>query len=264
MTLLLLALLAQAPAPQGGLTLSFAMKVPFDRQLSTLGELERELNAGGLKTRRVQTQCSGEPKCLAAACRVEQVQVLIGVTLAAIGKDVGVDLESFIPTRETAVAHLTLALKGGRLSAQDRTEVAKFARETIALLPANDPFSRAEAPPPKTDAPKLEAPPSLLPETGAREEFVAAPLEPKKLPWAPIALGIGALAAAGTSATFGVLGAQSRQQLYETPDGVRSVHTREQALALQKTAQTQLTVSLVAGIAAGALATAAIVWWLAD
>lgn len=120
-------------------------------------------------------------------------------------------------------------------------------------------------PPKQVDAPKKVEPVALVPAQPADPlELKTAPPKPVKPPkvGAWVVTGL-AIAAAGTAATFGGLGLANKGRLETVNEGVSTLSYNE-AVALQNTSNTQLTVALGTGIGAGVAGVLAGILWGVD
>jgi hypothetical protein len=122
--------------------------------------------------------------------------------------------------------------------------------------PRNDPPPRTD--PVATDAPKTTSltPPAKPDPIDLRTPAPKAS-KPKVAAWVVTGLTV---AAAGTAATFGGLGAANKGRLDAAPSG-QSALTYQEALALQQQTNTQFTVALGTGIGAGVGAVVSAILW---
>ncbi len=120
-------------------------------------------------------------------------------------------------------------------------------------------------PPKQVDAPKKTEPVALVPTQPVDQlEIKTTPPPPVKKPKVgAIVMTVVAIAAAGTAATFGGLGLSNKGKLENTTDGVSTLSYNE-AVELQKTTNTQLTVALGTGIGAGVTGVIAAILWGVD
>jgi hypothetical protein len=250
--LLLSSLLAQSP--DVGLTLSVAVRVPKERQSALLDQVARELSGAGLSLKRLDTICAGDEACLSGVARNQKLPVLVAAALSAAGRETLIDLEALTGDDPRPFTHVTLTI-GKQLDENVKTALRLFAADVKQRLappqvvkPPDAPLKTEVVPPPKEPPPPLAEP---------------LPPEPAKSRVGPLALGIGAVAAGAVSAGFGLAGNGSIQESQRNVDGV-SPYTRQQANDLRQQGNTQLSVALGTGIAAGALAAAALVWLVAD
>lgn len=142
-------------------------------------------------------------------------------------------------------------------------------RATVTETPKDEnPYdepARTADPPKQVDAPKKVEPVALVPAQPADPlELKTAPPKPAKPPkvGAWVVTGL-AIAAAGTAATFGGLGLANKGRLETVNEGVSTLSYNE-AVALQNTSNTQLTVALGTGIGAGVAGVAAAILWGVD
>lgn len=192
-------------------------------------------------------------------------------------------------------ATLTLEmLSKGEVIKKDSTKVTKGKiknqmRGPIAgllkLLPASEPSAPTEQPkatvtqtqkdpdppaepprndpdPPKTvDVPRKTEPVALTPTQTSDPLLIKTPVtkasKPKVAAWVVTGL---AVAAAGTAATFAGLGFSGSNRLSQTADGISTLSYSE-ALELQQTSNTQLTIALGTGIGAGVAGVVAGILW---
>jgi hypothetical protein len=252
---LLAAVVVSQPASVG-LTLTLSVKVPADRERQTLEMLEREFAAAGLPTRRFDARCDGELVCLADFARRDGLAGLVAVTLGASPRGVVVDLDAARTDDHASVAQVTFEAEKV-LSPAAREKLKKFAEATAeglrprAAVTAPPLPVAADAPVAPRLAPVVEAPQVAVLVVPRREP-------PSKIPG--VVLGLGALGLAAASAGFGVVGLGVQGRATASPDGLNSALTRGEAQQLTSRANTDFTVSLATGIAAGALATAAVLW----
>jgi hypothetical protein len=119
-------------------------------------------------------------------------------------------------------------------------------------------------PPQVTDTPKKPEPVALTPSQPADPLAIKTPapkpVKPKVAAWVVTGL---AVAAAGTAATFGGLGLAGKGRLEAATDGISTLSYNE-AVALQQTSNTQLTVALGTGIGAGVTGVLAAILWGVD
>lgn len=248
---LLAAVLCAFVPPKAGLTVGEAVKLSPEKIESTVQLISTELLAAELPTRRVESRCSGDPACLAAAAQHEQVWALGVLTLALAKADVLVDLEVYKVDGWVSLGHVTFQLKKGKLDDAEALQLAELARQTRQAAPQPPPEKKAEAAVvPPVEAPKLAV------------EVVPEPVVEQRSRLGPTVTLIGAGLAAAASAGFGIWGATEKSQLEASPDGITSSLTRAQALALRDSANTHFTVSLATGIAAGALLLTGVLWLL--
>lgn len=186
--------------------------------------------------------------------------------------------------------NLTLEmLSRGVVLKKDSTKVSKGKVKTqmkgpiaslLKLLPASEPVAAVEQPkvtvtetqkdPDQVaqtdqtkvaDAPKKTEPVALTPMKSADPLALNTPgpkpVKPKVAAWVFTGL---AIAAAGTAATFGGLGLEDKAKL-ETTNGGTSTLSYSEAVALQRTSNTELTVALGTGIGAGVTGVVAAILW---
>lgn len=130
--------------------------------------------------------------------------------------------------------------------------------------PYDEPVRQPD-PPEQVDAPKKVEPVALVPAQPADQlELKTAPPKPLKKVKVGAWLVTGlAIAAAGTAATFGGLGLANKGRLETVNEGVSTLSYNE-ALELQNTSNTQLSVALGTGIGAGLAGVAAGILWGVD
>lgn len=162
----------------------------------------------------------------------------------------------------------------GKVKAQMKGPIASL----LKLLPPSEPSAPVEAPkvtvtetkkdpdqaaePVKVaDAPKKTEPVALTPSQSADPLALKTPgpkpVKPKVAAWVFTGL---AIAAAGTAATFGGLGLSGKTKLETANEGVSTLSYSE-AVALQQSSNTQLTVALGTGIGAGVTGVVAAILW---
>lgn len=249
---LLTALLAAAPAT--GLTLSTQMGKATTPAATYLDAIEQALIAGQLPVRRLPLLCEGRRECLLAGAQNAKLPGIVALTVAYGKKQTTIDLEALRTSDGTTVSQLTFAVTG-RLSEADKAKVKAFGEQVAAALT-----------PVVSDAPKVDAPreePKLTTPVNEPKKIDLAltAKEPKsKVPgWA---FAGGALAAGVTSGIFVGLASGTRAQLESTPNP--SPLTRVEAEQLAAKANGEYSVALATGLAAGALATAAIIWLVTE
>ncbi len=125
-----------------------------------------------------------------------------------------------------------------------------------------EPVEAVETQPAKVaDAPKKTEPVTLTPSRSADPLALNTPaprpVKPKVAAWVVTGL---AIAAAGTAATFGGLGLSGKNKLETANEGISTLSYNE-AVALQQTSNTQLTVALGTGIGAGVTGVVAAILW---
>lgn len=250
LTALLTSLLTATPAT--GLTLSVQVGRDATPPTAYLDALEQDFLAVGQPVRRLDTSCEGERACLIAAAHAERLPSVVAVTLAAGKKQTTIDLEAVRVRDGATIGQLTFVVVG-RLGDAEHTAVKDFATRLIDTL--------GEAP---LDRPVVVAPIPLTPEKPvdplALTTPAPAPAPRTKVP--AILLGGGALASAATSGVFLGLATDARAQLEGLP--AQPDITRRDATDLAASANRDYSVALATGIAAGALATGALIWLLAD
>lgn len=249
---LLSVLLAASPAT--GLTLSAQLGKATTPASVYLDAIEQELLAHQLPVRRLQLTCDAQRECLLAGAQAAHLPALVALTVAYKKKQTTLDLEGFRTGDGASVAQLTFSLTG-RLSDADRAAVRRFAAQLVAALED----ARADAPvaeAPRSPA-RLEpvAPPAQEPV--ALSAAAASPARSKAPGWI---LGGTAVAAAVTSGVFLGVGRTAHAQLETNPQQ----YTRQQAEQLVTDANSGYSVALGTGLAAGALATAALIWLLTE
>ncbi len=180
-------------------------------------------------------------------------------------------------------------LSKGTVLKKDATRVTKGKVKTqmkgpiaslLKLLPPSEPSALVESPkvtvtetkkepdqpvepqPVKVaDAPTKTEPVALTPTKSADPLALTTPaprqVKPKVAAWVMTGL---AIAAAGTAATFGGLGLSGKTKLETANEGISTLSYNE-AVALQQTSNTQLTVALGTGIGAGVTGVVAAILW---
>lgn len=212
-------------------------------------------------------------KCQGGASCLSKVAVLLGPNAVVIGVDVG-KIGTLLAVRLEAVSAKT----GQSLLLTDVTApvegwgdklavpIALFARQLVEKLaalaqnPAPEPVpppAPVVATPRPPDAPVLVAttPPPPPPAVELK------PTRPAALKWT---FGVGALTGAAVSVGFLIAGLNTRAEFLgknTTVDGLMATgHTADTAARLAATSNTQLTISLVAGLTAALLS--AVATWL--
>lgn len=242
-------------APASGLTLSSQLGKSALSVSTVLDAVEQELVAGKLPIRRLGLSCDGDRECLARAAREAGLPALVSVSIAWSKKHSTLDLEAVRAVDGVSLAQLTFTFSG-RFSEANREAMRGFAARVVeALAPPTSDQPRVEVTPPTSGAPLPALP--LEP----KPEFVSAPLPPVKHSRVPAwVLGGGALAAGVVSGVFLATASVKNEQLQVNPNPL----TREAAGGLANQANAEYTVSLAAGLAAGALATGAVLWLVTE
>lgn len=252
--LLALTLTLLSAAPATGLTLSSKLGKEATPVAAFLDAIEQELIAGKRPVRRLTLSCDGKRECLLAGAREAGVPSLVAVTVAYGKKQTTLDLEAVRTLDGATLSQLTFSVTG-RLSEADRASLRKFAAQLDEALRE-----------PKTDAPLAtppvvvvgEPPPAPKPAVVVTQP-VLTPVRSRVPAWV---MGGGAVAGVVTSGVFLGLATGARSELEKTPDP--SPLTRAQADGLAARANTDYSVALAAGLAAGALATGAILWLVTE
>ncbi|MEW6430769.1 MAG: hypothetical protein AB1730_04610 [Myxococcota bacterium] len=252
--LTLLTLTALATGPTTGLTLSAQLGKSPTPPAVHLDTIEQELVAAGLAVRRLTTACDGARDCLLAAAGKENVQVLVGVSIAQRRKQTTFDIEAIRADDGATVAQATFVVTE-RLGEADRAQVRDFAARVKQAMPA----PVADVPVRDPEPTKLAPEPAPVPPPIIVTEPPPPPGRSRVPAW--VLLG-GAGAAAVTSGLFLGLATDARGRVESTPDP--SPLTRAQAQGLAADANRHYTIALVTGAAAGALATGALVWLLTE
>lgn len=253
MWLTILAAAALTSTPAVGLTVSNQLGSVVTPPQSYLDDIEGEFVAAGLPVRRLKLECAGREGCLAREARGAGVPAVVGVSFAYGKKGVTLDLEAVRAEDNAVLSQLTFST-GNRLSAGDREALRRFARPIIDALA-----------PRVADAPVAE--PSVEPATAQLQPAPAAPplvvegaptVKPTRSRTPAYVLGGGAIAAGIVAGIFLGLATSAESTLRSTSDP--SPLTRAAAQQLVDGANRDYTVALGAGVGAGALATAAIIW----
>jgi hypothetical protein len=238
-----------AASPATGLVLSAQMGREVTPAAAYLDAIEQELVSSKLAVRQLTLRCDGNRECLLAGAATAKLPALVAVTVAYTKKQTTLDLEALRSADGATVSQLTFSVTG-RLSEADRAALRKFGATLAEALAV------------KADVPVVEAPPPVL--TPADHP---PPLELTRPP--PVAarssvpgwvMGGGAVASAVTSGIFLGMASSTRASLEATSDP--SPLTRTQAEHMAAEANLDYSVSLGTGLAAGALAVGAIVWFL--
>lgn len=252
--LTLLTLTALSAGPTTGLALATQLGKSTTPPEVHLDAIEQELVATGLAVRRLTTACDGARDCLLAAARKENVQVLVGVSIAQRQKQTTFDLEAIRSDDGATVAQATFVV-AARLGEVDRAQVRAFADRLKQAMPA----PMADVPVRDPEPTRLAPDPAPVPPPIVVTEPFPPPGRSRVPAW--VMLG-GAGAATVTSGIFLGLATDARVRLESTPDP--SPLTRAQAQRLADDANRNYTIALLTGAAAGALATGAVVWLLTD
>lgn len=252
MTSLILTLSMLAAAPATGLTLSAQVGKSSTPATVYLDAIEQEFLASRLPVRRLTSACEGKRECLVDAAKGASLPAIVSVTIASGRKQTTIDLEA-VRARDAAVLGQLTFVSAGRLGDAERTQLRAFARQL---------FDALDVPEPTTDAP-LARELQLTPKENAQTVDLTQPPPVATRSRVPAwVMGGGAVAGAVTSGIFLGLATDSRTRLETTPDP--SPLTRSQANQLAADANRDYSVALAAGIAAGALATGAIIWLLTE
>ncbi|MGV3620001.1 MAG: hypothetical protein ACO1OB_04240 [Archangium sp.] len=248
--LLTLSLLSAAPAT--GLTLSAQVGKSSTPATVYLDAIEQEFLASRLPVRRLPLQCEGKRECLVDAAKKAGLPAIVSLTIASGRKQTTLDLEA-VRVRDAVVIGQLTFVSTGRLGEEEKKQVRAFAKTIFDSLSEPEPVA-------KTDVPLVE--PRLLPgNVDAGVNVVTLTPEPRSRVPAYV-MGGGAIAGAITSGVFLGLATGARGELENQPNPANI--SRAQAQALANTANTDYSVALAAGIAAGALATGAIIWLLTE
>jgi hypothetical protein len=249
--LLASAVLGSAPV---GLTVSAQLGKSTTTAESYLRALEQEFLATELPVKRLVTKCEGARECLIDAAKAASLPGVVGVTLALGKKQSTIDLEALRVRDGAMVEQLTFVVKE-KLEENERWQVRAFAKRVAAALeppkvvvapPTDTPVAATLTPVPQED-------PLLL---------TQKPVEARSNAPA-IIMGGAAGAAAITSGVFLGLATGARNELQQGTAGDPATLTRAQADQLAKTANTDYSVALGTGIAAGALAVGTVIYLLA-
>ncbi len=243
-----------AAAPATGLTVSAQVGKSSTPAATYLDALEQEFIAARLPVRRFELTCDGKRECLVDAARAADLPAIVAVTLAAGKKQTTIDLEALRVRDGSTVGQLTFVVTG-RMGEPERAQVRAFATQLYEAL---------AAPEPKPDTPLANEPALLTPSNPVDPLALTTPPPPpstrSRVP--AYLMGGGAVAGAVTSGVFLGLASASRETLESTPNP--SPLTRAEADGLAAAANRDYSVSLAAGIVAGALATGAIIWLLTE
>lgn len=253
MLLPLLTLSLLSAAPTTGLTLSAQVGKSSTPATVYLDAIEQEFLASRLPVRRLTLQCEGKRECLVDAARTAGLPAIVSLTIASGRKQTTLDLEA-VRVRDAVVIGQLTFVSTGRMGEAEKTQVRAFARQLFDALVEPEPV-------PTTDVPLAKAP-VLVPENvdAGVNLLATAPTPRSRVP--AYVMGGGALAGAITSGVFLGLATGARSELENQPEAANI--TRAQANQLAATANTDYTVALAAGIAAGALATGALIWLLTE
>ena len=207
-------------------------------------------------------KCQGGASCLAKlAVLLGPEAIVIGVDVGKIGTQLAVRLEAVSAKtgKSLLLSDVTAPVEGwGDTLA---VPIALFARQLMEKV-------RAVEPPPTPPLPVVQKPPPDAPVAVVLTPPPPPPPAEVKQP-APPALkwtfGVGAVASAGVSLGFLVAGMGARGELLgkgaTTPDGMKAtLLTAAAAEKLAATSNTQLTISLIAGLTAAVLT--AVATWL--
>lgn len=249
--LLTSALLGSGPV---GLTVSAQLGKSTTPVETYLRALEQEFLATDLPVKRLATKCEGHRECLVDAAKAASLPGIVGVTLALGKKQTTIDLEALRARDGAMVEQLTFVVKE-KLEENERWQVRQFAKRIAAALE-----------PPKIVAPPTDTPvaATLTPPPPKEDPLLLTQKTPEPRSNAPaIVMGSAAGAAAITSGIFLGLATGARNELQKGTAGDPATMTRAQADQLAKTANTDYSVALGTGIAAGALAVGTVIYLLA-
>ena len=252
---LALTLSASAP-PRVGFVRGESVKVSPEKERAVYELLAAELLANELGTRRLETSCGGAIDCVTRAAAAQDLWAVLVLTLGGAGQDVVVDLEAYRVSDRSSLGHVTFTVKRQRLERAQQESLAGLAAQTRKAAPAESP------PPPVPVAATEETPPPPAPPAALEATPEPEPAPRSKL--APALLLVGGGLAAAASGGFGGWGLTEKQRLEASPDGLRSSLTRGEALGLRDSANGHFTVALGAGVLAGALLLAGVLWLLLE
>lgn len=218
--------------------------------------------------------------CLAVLEEKAKVEAVFIVSGALKGARGNLTLEML--SKGTVLKKETIKVSKGKVKVQLRGPIANLLKllpkpgetapvETPKVIatetprepePVVEPPQRQPEPPQVVDAPKKTEPVVLTPTPPTSDPLAlkaSAPrqVKPKVAAWVVTGL---AVAAAGTAATFGGLGLAEKSRL-ETAPGGESPLSHSEAVALQQSSNTQLTIALGAGIGAGVSGVVAAILW---
>jgi len=247
--LLTSALLGSGPV---GLTVSAQLGKSSTPVETYLRALEQEFLATDLPVKRLETKCEGHRECLVDAAKAASLPGIVGVTLALGRKQTTIDLEALRARDGAMVEQLTFVVKE-KLEENERWQVRQFAKRIAAAI----------------EPPKVVPPPDVpvvttLTPAPKEDPLLLTQKTPEARSNAPaIVMGSAAGAAAITSGIFLGLATGARNDLQKGTAGDPATMTRAQADQLAKTANTDYSVALGTGIAAGALAVGTVIYLLA-
>lgn len=252
MLLPLLTMSLLSAAPTTGLTLSAQVGKSSTPSTVYLDAIEQEFLASRLPVRRLPLKCEGKRECLVDAARAAGLPAIVSLTIASGRKQTTLDLEA-VRVRDAVVIGQLTFVSTGRMGEAEKTQVRAFAKQLFDALNEPEPVA--------TDVP-LAKEPTLVPETvdAGVNLLATAPTPRSRVP--AYIMGGSAIAGAITSGVFIGLATGARSELEQQPEAANI--TRAQANQLAATANTDYSVALAAGIAAGALATGAIIWLLTE
>jgi hypothetical protein len=255
---------AQAKARVDGIVLVSAAKK--DGQVVVTMELLSKVTGKVNATQKVKAP----PPMLKAKANVPVQRLVVEMLVEGGPAKAGGAVEPLEP-KDDELAPLSLGTptpaaeepKGAAEGPREPEETAvRDEPKVTAVVPSEPPpevkVQPAEPPKPVTDAPKAVA---LVPAV-TDAPVVVAP-GPAKGPNVPAIVLTGAAVAAATAAAlFGGMALSSKAQLESAPNGISPL-SYEQAVALQRSANTHFTIALGAGIGAGVCAGVATYLWAA-
>ncbi len=248
--LLTSALLGSGPV---GLTVSAQLGKSTTPVEAYLRALEQEFLATDLPVKRLATKCEGHRECLVDAAKAASLPGIVGVTLALGKKQTTIDLEALRARDGAMVEQLTFVVKE-KLEENERWQVRQFAKRVAAAI----------EPPKVVPLPDVPIATTLTPPPPKEDPLLLTQKSPEPRGNAPaIVMGSAAGAAAITSGIFLGLATGARNELQKGTAGDPATMTRAQADQLAKTANTDYSVALGTGIAAGALAVGTVIYLLA-
>lgn len=250
----LLAAACLAAAPATGLTLSAQIGKATTPVSTLLDGIEQELLAGKLPVRRLGLACDGERDCLLKGAKAAGLPGIVSVSVAYAKKQATLDLEALRASDGVVVGQLTFSVIAGRFTEANREALRRLAAQMAEALTS-----------PKSDTPVVEVKPKLVadavvappPELVAPAPAPAAARRSKVPAWV---LGGAAVASGVTSAVFLGVASDANGRLNADPNPM----TRAEAELTAAAANRDYTLALATGLAAGALATGAILWLVTE
>jgi hypothetical protein len=225
------------------------------------------LKAAGIKDPKL---CQGSAACLSkASILLGPKAVVVGVDVGKVGKTLAIHLEAVAGDLEKPLASLDVSSSTAEWEEGLAVPFVTFVREvkaglavkTEAVAVVTPPLKPVATPPLPTDVPRVAVlEPQPVQETALAVERETNGKPIRIAPW--LAVG-GAVAAAGATGTFFVLGMQDKQKydasLVSLADGTMgSTYSREELNALEGSNRLKIGLGVGSAVATAALSTLAV------